>query len=227
MRDLLESSEIPFATARFARRARVFRQGDLSDDVLHIESGGVLLAVSTRSGKEAVSGVLGTGTFLGEETLIGHSIRRQTAVALTATEVLVIAKGHLHRLLSAQPAIADRFIGHLLTRRHRLEADLTDQILCSAEQRLAHMLLVLAGCDERRPCRAALPRISQEIIAEMVGTTRSRVNVFMGKFKKTGFIEEDGGLLYVRTSGGRRVSGVHLQRGPLASHGMMTHGDLR
>jgi CRP-like cAMP-binding protein len=201
MRDLLESSEIPFATAQFARRKTVFRQGDFSDDVLHIESGGVLLAVSTRSGKEAICGVLGIGAFLGEEALIGHSVRRQTAIAVTATEVLVIGKAHMLQLLRAQPAIAERFIGHLLRRRIRLETDLTDQILFSAEQRLAHTLLVLAGCDERRSCRGVLPRMSQEVIAEMVGTTRSRVNSFMRKFKKTGFIEEDGGVLYVRTSG--------------------------
>jgi CRP-like cAMP-binding protein len=201
LRDLLESSGIPFESATFARRTTVFRQGDSSDDVLHIESGGVLLAVSSRGGKEAICGVLRTGAFLGEEALIGHSIRRQTAIALTATEVLVIAKAHMRLLLCAQPALADRFIGHLLRRRIRLDADLTDQILCSAEQRLAHTLLVLAGCDERRPCRGALPRISQEIIAEMVGTTRSRVNSFMRKFKKTGFIQEEGGVLYVRTSG--------------------------
>lgn len=198
VRDLLESSEIPFSAAKYSRRTAIFRQGEFSDDVLHIESGGVLLAVSTRSGKEGISGVLGAGAFLGEEMLAGSSLRRQTAIALIATEVLVIAKAHMRRLLRAQPAIADRFIGHLVTRKIRLEADLTNQILCSAEQRLAHTLLVLAGCDLRRPRRGALPRISQEIIAEMVGTTRSRVNGFMGKFKETGSIQEDGGVLYVQ-----------------------------
>ena len=104
------------------------------------------------------------------------------------------------RLLRTQPGLLDRFVAHLLARNIRLETNLTDQLLYSSEQRLAHTLLVLADCDERRPRRCALPDLPQEIIAEMVGTTRSRVNAFMGKFKKLGFIEEDGGVLHVHPS---------------------------
>jgi hypothetical protein len=106
----------------------------------------------------------------------------------------------LIRLLHTQQALSDRFIAYVLARSTRLESDLSAQLLNSSEQRLARTLLVLAGCDERRPCRCALPDVSQEVIAEMVGTTRSRVNVFIGKFKRLGFIEEDGGVLQINPS---------------------------
>jgi CRP-like cAMP-binding protein len=200
VRALLESTETPFTVADYRRRAVIFAQGDACDSVMHIEKGRVRLAVTAFSGKEAICGFLGTGAFLGEEALGGHAERRQTATATTATEVLVVAKARMIQLLGTQPAIAERFIAYLLARNTRLEADLTDQLLYSSEQRLAHTLLVLANCDERRPCRGVLPNVSQEIIAEMVGTTRSRVNFFMGKFKRLGFIEEDGGVLQVNSS---------------------------
>ena len=200
VRALLESTGTPFAVAAFGRRAVVFFQGDPCDSVMYIEKGRVRLAVLVPSGKEAVCGLLETGAFLGDEALGGHAVRRHTATAMTATEVLVVAKAQMIRLLRTQPAIADRFIAHTLARNIRLEADLTGQLLYSSEQRLAHTLLLLAGSDERRPCRRVLPDVTQAIIAEMVGTTRSRVNVFMGKFKKLGFIEEDGGVLQVNPS---------------------------
>lgn len=200
VRALLESTETPFSVADYRRRAVIFVEGDACDSVMHIEKGRVRLAVTAFSGKEAICGFLGAGAFLGEEVLGGHAERRQTATATTATEVLVVAKARMIQLLRTQPAIADRFIAHLLARNARLEADLTDQLLNFSELRLAHTLLVLADCDERRPCRGVLPKISQEIIAEMVGTTRSRVNLFMGKFKKLGLIEEDGGVLQVNSS---------------------------
>jgi CRP-like cAMP-binding protein len=164
---------------------------------MHIERGRVWLAVTARNGKEAICSLLGTGAFLGEEALVGGGERRQSAIAMTATQVLVVAKVHMIRLLPTQPGLLDRFIAHLLTRNIRLEADLTDQIFNSSEQRLAHTLLVLANWDERFPRRCALPDLPQELIAEMVGTTRSRVNAFLGKFKKRGFIEEHCGVLYI------------------------------
>jgi CRP-like cAMP-binding protein len=173
---------------------------------MHIERGRVWLAVTARSGKEAICGLLDTGAFLGEEALTGCGERRQSATAMTATQVLVVAKAQMIRLLRTQPGLLDRFIAHLLARNIRLEANLTEQLLYSSEQRLAHLLLVLADCDERRPRRCALPDLPQEIIAEMVGTTRSRVNGFMGKFKKLGFIEEHSGLLYVDPA---RLRDVH------------------
>jgi CRP/FNR family transcriptional regulator, cyclic AMP receptor protein len=152
VRALLEWTATPFAIADYGPRAAIFLQGDPCDSVMHIERGRVWLAVTTRSGKEAICGLLGTGAFLGEEALVGRGERRQSA---------------------------------------------TDQIFHSSEQRLAHTLLVLANCDEWRPRRCALPDLPQEIIAEMVGTTRSRVNASMGKFKKLGFIEENSGVLHV------------------------------
>jgi CRP-like cAMP-binding protein len=200
IRHLLEAIGIPFSSAGYGRGRTIFRQGDSSDNVIHVESGNVLLAVSTRSGHEAICGVLGAGAFLGEEALVGQPVRRHSAIAVTATRALVIAKPHMLALLHAHPVFADRFIEHLVTRNARLEVDLTDQLLYPAEHRLMHTLLVLAGCDDLRPCRCALPDLSQEIIAEMVGTTRSRVNRFMGRFRRCGFIEEDGGQLYINTS---------------------------
>jgi CRP/FNR family cyclic AMP-dependent transcriptional regulator len=200
VRTLLESTGTPFRVARFPRRAALFVQGDACDSVMHIEKGRVWLAVTTAGGKQAICGLLEAGAFLGEDVLAGHVVQRHTAIAMTATEVLVVAKAHVSRLLRTQPAFADRLIAHILARSVRLEADLTDQLLYSSEQRLAHTLLALAGCDERHPCRCALPDVSQEVIAEMVGTTRARVNAFMGKFKKRGFIEEEDGVLHVNRS---------------------------
>ena len=200
VRARLESAETPFAVVGYRQRAAIFSQGDPCDSVMYIEKGRVQLGVSAPSGKEAICGLLEAGAFLGEEGLGGHAVHRHTATAMTATEVLVVAKAQMIRLLGTEQAISDRFIAHILARRTHLEADLSDQILYSSEQRLARTLLVLAGCDERRPCRCALPHVSQEIIAEMVGTTRSRVNLFMSKFKKLGFIEEDGGVLQVTPS---------------------------
>ena len=143
---------------------------------------------------------MGPGAFLGEEALSGQTERRQTATALTPATVFVLAKGEMSRLLQTRSPIADRFIAHVLARNTRLEADLTDMLLHSSEQRLARTLLVLAGYNGRRQGRGLLPNISQEIIAEMVGTTRSRVNSFIGKFKKLGFIEERGRRLKVNPS---------------------------
>ena len=206
VRALLESTATPFTIADYGPRTAIFRQGDACDTVIHIERGRVWLAVTARSGKEAICGVLGTGAFLGEEALVGPGERRQSAIAMTVTQVLVVAKAHMIRLLHTQPGLMDRFIAHLLARNIRLEAKLTDQIFHFSEQRLAHTLLVLANCDERRPRRGALPDLPQEIIAEMVGTTRSRVNAFMGKFKKCGFIEEHSGVLHVNPA---RLQVVH------------------
>ena len=213
VRALLESTATPFTIADYGPRAAIFRQGDPCDRVMHIEKGRVWLAVTARSGREAISGLLDTGAFLGEEALVGRGERRQSATAMTATQVLVVAKAHMIRLLRTQPRLLDGFIAHLLARNTRLEAKLTDQIFHSSEQRLAHTLLVLANCDERRPRRCALPDLPQEIIAEMVGTTRSRVNTFLGKFKKLGFIEEHRGVLHVNPArrhvvpdGDRRIS---------------------
>lgn len=212
VRALLESTGTPFTVARYPPRATLFLQGDACESVMYIEKGRVWLAVTTPGGKKGICGVLAAGAFLGDEVLAGHAVRGQTATAMTATEVLVVPKAQMIQLLRTQQTIADRFIAHMLERNTRLEAALSDQLLYSGERRLAHTLLVLAGCDEQRPCRCVLPDVSQEIIAEMVGTTRSRVNVFMGKFKKLGFIEEAGGVIHVHSSLLHVVDDSHLGR---------------
>jgi CRP/FNR family transcriptional regulator, cyclic AMP receptor protein len=212
VRALLDSTGTPFTVARYPPRATLFLQGDACESVMYIERGRVWLAVTTPGGKEGICGVLAAGAFLGEEVLAGDAVRRQTATAMTATEVLVVPKAQMIQLLRTQRTIADRFIAHVVGRNTRLEAALSDQLLYSSERRLAHTLLVLAGCDERRPCRCLLPDVSQEIIAEMVGTTRSRVNRFMGKFKKLGFIEKAGGVIRVHPSLMHVVDDSHLGR---------------
>lgn len=200
LRPFLQSTRTPFTVGRFQERATIFSQGDPGDSVMHIETGRVRLAVTSPAGQEAICGVLSTGAFLGEDVLDGHVTRGGTAIAMTATEVVVLAKDEMIRLLHTQAAFWDRFLAHVLARHNRLEADLADQLLHSSEERLARALIVLAGCDGRRPCGCELPHISQEIIAEMVGTTRSRVNRLMGKFRKRGFIESDEGGIRIKPS---------------------------
>lgn len=206
VRALLESTATPYTIAHYAPRAAIYRQGDPCDRVMYIESGRAWLAVTARSGKEAISGLVDAGAFLGEEALTGCAERRQSATAMTDTQVLVVSTARLLRLLRTEPGLVDRFVAHLLARHSRLEDTLTEQLLYSSEQRLAHLLLVLANCDERRPRRCGLPDLPQEIIAEMVGTTRSRVNAFMIRFKTLGFIETHRGALYVNPA---RLRAVH------------------
>jgi CRP-like cAMP-binding protein len=212
LRALLEPTTTPFSVADYSPRAVIFRQGDPGDSVMHIEKGRVWLAVTARSGKEAICGLVDAGAFLGEEALTGGGERQQTATAMTDTRVLVIAKAHMLRLLHTQTELRDEFIAHLVARNTRLEGNLTEQICYSSEQRLAHLLLVLANCGQGHPHRCALPDVTQEIMSEMVGTTRSRVNALLGKFKKRGFIEEYGGLLHVNPARLRDVDGGARER---------------
>jgi len=178
---------------KYPQGAVVFSQGDPANDVRYLQHGGVKLSVLSRIGKEAVVAMLGPGDFFGEGTLAGQSVRIGTAVALVASSVLVIEKDAMVRLLHEQPAFSDRFISYMLTRNLRIEADLVDQLFNSSEKRLARTLLLLARYGEPNPQRT-LPKVSQEVLAEMVGTTRSRVNFFMNKFRKLGLIEYNGGL---------------------------------
>jgi len=178
---------------------------------MYIESGSVRLAVSSASGKEAICGVLGAGAFLGEAALCGDVVSRHSAVTMTETTVLAVAVDQLQLLLRSQDALLEVFLDHMLDRHSHLEADLTDQIINTSEQRLARALLQLAGCSHADRSRRALPRISQEQLAHMVGTTRSRVNAFIGKFKRAGFIEADGNLLLVNPS---RRAGMHAASAP-------------
>jgi CRP/FNR family cyclic AMP-dependent transcriptional regulator len=172
----------------------IFSQGDVSDSVLYIQEGAVKLSVLSHAGKEAVVGLLGRGDFFGEQALAGHPVRLEAATAMTVTTVLVIAKAQMIRLLHHQHALSDRFLTHMLARNIRIEEDLVDQLFNSSEKRLARTLLLLARYGKPDRTHRVLPRMSQETLAEMVGTTRSRVNFFMNKFKKLGFIEYNGGL---------------------------------
>jgi len=174
--------------------AGIFAQGDSADTVLYIQHGRVKLSVVSQSGKEAVVAVLGPGDFFGEGALAGQPVRLATATAMTASRILLVPKRQMIRLLHQQHALSDRFIAHMLARNTRLEEDLVDQLFNASEKRLARTLLLLARYGKPDGPRRVLPKISQEVLAEMVGTTRSRVNFFMNKFRKLGFIEYNGGL---------------------------------
>jgi CRP/FNR family cyclic AMP-dependent transcriptional regulator len=172
----------------------IFSQGDTADSVLYIQTGAVKLAVLSSNGKEAVVGMLGPGDFFGEQALAGHPRRLTTAISVAATTAVVIPKQRMIRLLHENHAFSDRFIAYMLARNIRIEEDLIDQLFNSSEKRLARALLMLARYGKPEQTHRVLPRISQETLAEMIGTTRSRVNFFMNKFKKLGFIEYNGGL---------------------------------
>jgi CRP/FNR family transcriptional regulator, cyclic AMP receptor protein len=175
--------------AEYEKGARIFTQGDASKEVLYIKQGGVRLSVVNEAGKEAVIGILGPGDFFGEGCMSGLPFRMSTATAITETSLLVIQKSEMIRALHRQHAFSDRFIFYMLSRNSRLEEDLTDQLFNSIEKRLARALLLLARYGKQDAPQKILPKISQELLAEMVGTTRSRVNVFMNKFRRLGFID--------------------------------------
>jgi CRP-like cAMP-binding protein len=174
--------------------ATIFAQGDPATSVLYVEQGAVRLSVLSHAGKEAVVAVLDVAHFFGEGCLAGQSQRMATARAITACTILAVEKQEMVRQLHANLAFADRFLTHMLTRNIRIEEDLIDQLFNSSEKRLARTLLLLARYGEPEASHRTLPRVSQETLAEMIGTTRSRVNFFMNKFRKLGFIEYNGGL---------------------------------
>jgi CRP/FNR family cyclic AMP-dependent transcriptional regulator len=178
----------------YQRAMAISSQGDPADTVLYIQHGTVKLSVLSRSGKEAVVGMLGPGDFFGEGALAGQPVRLATATTVTASRILVVAKSQMIRVLHQQHALSDSFIAHMLSRNNRLEEDLVDQLFNASEKRLARTLLLLARYGKPDGPRRVLPSISQEVLAEMVGTTRSRVNFFMNKFRKLGFIDYNGGV---------------------------------
>jgi len=197
--DFLDSAGVARKVTEFKKKEAVFSQGDPAKNVLYIQTGGVRLSVVNETGKEAVVAVLGPGDFFGEGCLSGQPIRIGTATAITATTVLVIEKKEMIRVLHEEHAFSDRFISYMLSRNIRVEEDLVDQLFNSSEKRLARTLLLLARYGKEDKPQKVLPKISQEVLAEMVGTTRSRVNFFMNKFKKLGFIKYNGGL-HINTS---------------------------
>ena len=189
----LEAAAGTRRVVQYRRGAVVFAQGDPSKDVRYLQKGAIKISVLSRLGKEAVVALLGPGDFFGEGALAGQSLRIGTATAVAPSSVLVIAREAMVRLLHEEPEFSDRFIAYMLTRNIRIEADLVDQLFNSSEKRLARTLLLLARYGQVNPQRT-LPRISQQTLAEMIGTTRSRVNFFMNKFKKLGLIEYNGTL---------------------------------
>jgi CRP/FNR family transcriptional regulator, cyclic AMP receptor protein len=190
----LDSAGVSRRIVRFARGAIVFAQGAQATSVFYIQDGGVKLSVVSSAGKEAVVAMLGPGDFLGEGCLAGQPQRMGTATAIIPTTVLRIHKREMIRTLHEQPEFSDRFSAHMLGRNIRIEQDLVDQLFNSSEKRLARTLLLLARYGKEDTPQRVLPKLSQETLAEMVGTTRSRVNFFMNKFRKLGFIEYNGGL---------------------------------
>jgi CRP/FNR family cyclic AMP-dependent transcriptional regulator len=190
----LDSAGVARKVRQFKRPEAIYAQGDAASSVMYLQSGGVKLTVVNEVGKEAVVAILGPGDFFGEGCLAGQSIRMGTATAVTPTTVLVIEKSEMFKVLHAEHGLSDLFIKFMLARNIRIEADLVDQLFNSSEKRLARTLLLLARYGKQDQPHGVLPKMSQETLAEMIGTTRSRVNFFMNKFRKLGFIEYNGGL---------------------------------
>lgn len=172
----------------------IYSQGDAAKNVMYLQEGTVKLSVISEGGKEAVIAILGPGDFFGEGCLAGHSIRMGTARAVSPVTVLVIEKNEMLKVLHEEHDLSDRFIKFMLERNIRIEEDLIDQLFNSSEKRLARTLLLLARYGKEDLPHAILPKVSQETLAEMIGTTRPRVNFFMNKFRKLGFIKYNGGL---------------------------------
>lgn len=177
-----------------AKKDIIFSQGDDADAVVYIKRGKVKVTVLSKQGKEAVVALLGADEFLGEGCLIGQPKRLATATAMTECVTMKVAKSEILQVLKDEPTFSQMFISHILARTARVEADLVDQLFNSTEKRLARLLLLLANFGKEGKPEPIMAKISQETLAEMIGTTRSRVNVFMKKFKDLGFIEDNGGL---------------------------------
>ncbi len=199
---LLAAAGVATRPQRLASGTRIFVQGAEANSVFWIHEGRVKLSVMSSTGKEAVVGVLGRGDFFGEGCLGGQLVRMGGAAALEACVLLRIPKPRMRALLREQPDFSERFLAHVLARNIRMEEDLTDQLFNGSEKRLARALLLLARFGHDSDTPRVMPRLSQEVLAEMVGTTRSRVNFFMNKFRTLGFIEYNGvpGVLKVHSS---------------------------
>ena len=190
----LESVGASREVAEFRRKQAIFSQGDAADSVMYIQKGSVKLTVVNESGREAVVAIFGPGEFFGEGGMAGQAIRMGTARAISPTTVLVIEKDEMVRALHADHELSDRFIVHMLARNIRVEADLVDQLFNSTEKRLARTLLLLARYGTEGQSERVLEKVSQKTLAAMIGTTRPRVNLFMNKFRKLGFIKYNGGI---------------------------------
>jgi CRP/FNR family cyclic AMP-dependent transcriptional regulator len=178
----------------YARDAVVYRQTSPADSVFYIRKGRIKIEVASKQGKEAVVAVLGTGEFFGEGCLIGQPLRLATARAMVESEIMRVGKAEMIRVLHDEPSFGELFMAHLLTRNSRIEEDLADQLFNSSEKRLARTLLLLANFGKEGTPQPITAKISQETLAEIVGTTRPRVSSFMNKFRKLGFIDYNGEL---------------------------------
>ena len=190
--EFLDTAGIARKIAEYRRGESIYSQGDAAETVMYIQTGGVKLTVVNGSGKEAVVAMFGPTDFFGEGCMAGQTIRMGTTSAVTPTTVLVIQQKELLRALHAEHELSDHFIAYMLARNIRVEEDLIDQLFNSSEKRLARTLLLLARYGKQEQPDRVLPKVSQETLASMVGTTRSRVNFFMNKFRKLGFIEYNG-----------------------------------
>ena len=190
----LESTGAARRVVGYPKGTIVFSQGQPSNAVMYVQKGSIKLSVLSRTGKEAVVAMLGPGEFFGEGALTGQTIRIGTATATTSTTVLIIEKATMLQLLRDEPTFSERFIAYMLARNIRIEADLVDHLFNSSEKRLARALLLLARYGDQEAPERRIPKLSQETLAEMIGTTRSRVNYFMNKFRDLGFIEYNGDI---------------------------------
>jgi len=190
----LDSAGVARKVQEFKKAETIFSQGAPASSVMYIREGGVKITAVSESGKEAIIAILGPGDFFGEGSLTGQAQRMGNATAISPSTVLIIDKTEMQKVLHEQHELSDLFINFVLTRNIRVEEDLIDQLFNSTEKRLARTLLLLARFGKQDQHHGVLPKVSQETLAEMIGTTRTRVNLFMNKFKKLGFIKYNGGL---------------------------------
>jgi CRP/FNR family cyclic AMP-dependent transcriptional regulator len=190
----LDSAGVARKVLQYRGSQRIYAQGDPATSVMYLQKGGVKLSVVNAVGKEAVVAMLGPADFFGEGCLAGQRTRIGTATAITPTAILVIEKSEMMRVLHTEQALSNRFMSYVLSRNIRIEEDLIDQLFNSSEKRLARTLLLLARYGKESQPQKVLPNVSQQMLAGMIGTTRSRVNFFMNKFRKLGFVHYNGGL---------------------------------
>ena len=190
----LQTAGLARKVLEYRKRQTIFAQGSACKSVLYLQRGRVKLTVTSAVGKEAVIAVLTDGDFFGEGCIAGQPLRIATAVAMEPTSVLEIGKQEMIRVIHNEPKFSDRFVAHMLKRNVRIEEDLTDQLFNSSEKRLARTLLLVARYGKEDAPEKIIAKISQETLAEMIGTTRGRVSFFMNKFRKLGYIKYNGGL---------------------------------
>ena len=193
-KDLLAKVGDGQSNGKYRKGRNIFTQGEPADAVFYVQKGEVKITVASAQGKEAVVALLGPNDFFGEECLAGQPLRIATAKAMTESAIVRLERAAITRLIQKEPTFAELFIAHLLSRSIRTEADLVDQLFNSSEKRLARLLLLLANFGKDQDPQPMIAKISQETLADMIGTTRSRVSFFMNKFRKLGFIDYNGGI---------------------------------